>query len=134
MDDLKKRKCKKKKTPKKKNSFKKWQAQYRDQRWLDLRESVLERDGYRCNMCGKTDCVFNVHHIRYNPDGDIWDVSMKDLITLCEKCHKHVHNIIKFEGKNQFRRRKKKKGKRNKGYSVVGGKIKVYDSKGKEIR
>jgi hypothetical protein len=50
-----------------------------------LRDSIRQRDGYECQVCGKPQQVrkFDVHHIDYdkkncNPD---------NLITLCKPCH-----------------------------------------------
>lgn len=50
-----------------------------------LREKIRNRDGRKCQVCGKLeDCVrHDVHHIDYNKD----NVNPENLITLCKKCH-----------------------------------------------
>lgn len=57
--------------------------------WLKLREGRMKLDNYQCQKCGK---AYNlvVHHIRYP---EIWgEEDIKDLITLCDDCHKKTHN------------------------------------------
>ena len=64
-------------------------------RWLDKRNIILERDHYKCCYCGST-YKLQVHHKYYSkyPNGkkvDPWNYSNDALITLCDKCHKKVH-------------------------------------------
>lgn len=62
---------------------------------------VLKRDNYTCQSCGKKNCKLEVHHIVFQSKGG---TNMpENLITLCEDCHKKVHNgkiIIKGAKKN----------------------------------
>ena len=53
------------------------------------REAVLNRDGYKCQRCGKKNCRLEVHHIIYRSKGGSDDES--NLITLCKECHDNVH-------------------------------------------
>lgn len=66
---------------------------YLDDRWKALRIKALDRDGWCCTACKRVDNL-NVHHVRYVPKGKIWDSPVKDLVTLCEECHKLVHKIL----------------------------------------
>ena len=52
---------------------------------------VLERDGWRCQICGSAENL-QVHHIvpRSRLGGDI----ETNLITLCVKCHATQHGIM----------------------------------------
>lgn len=64
-------------------------------RWLDKRNIILERDHHKCCYCGST-YNLQVHHKYYSkyPNGkkvDPWNYSNDALITLCDKCHKKVH-------------------------------------------
>jgi len=56
--------------------------------YLQLREFVLQRDGWRCQFCGSIAGV-EVHHIQFRSrrgqDGE------ENLITLCAKCHREIH-------------------------------------------
>lgn len=58
--------------------------------FFNVREYVLFRDNYTCQHCkGKSkDKVLNVHHIESRKTGGD---SPKNLITLCETCHKAYH-------------------------------------------
>ena len=52
-----------------------------------IRKEVLERDGHRCRVCGRTTNL-HIHHIRKRRDGgsnDVWN-----LITLCPGCHRAI--------------------------------------------
>ena len=56
------------------------------------REAVLHRDNYTCQCCGKKHTKLEVHHIIFKSLGGTDDEH--NLITLCEKCHKAVHDGI----------------------------------------
>ncbi len=55
------------------------------QGFWNIREYILYRDNYTCQLCGKKDVPLEVHHIGY------WIPDRTDrpdnLITLCTKCH-----------------------------------------------
>lgn len=54
------------------------------------RAAVLHRDRYTCQICGKKYVRFEVHHIVHRSRGGTDDDT--NLITLCEHCHKAVHD------------------------------------------
>jgi len=56
--------------------------------WINKRDAILERDNHRCKQCKKT-YLLHVHHLTYDRLGNEDD---EDLITLCEDCHKRLHN------------------------------------------
>lgn len=53
------------------------------------RSAILHRDNYSCQCCGKRNCRLEVHHIKFKSQGGTDDE--KNLITLCEECHKKIH-------------------------------------------
>jgi len=53
-----------------------------------LRQKVLERDGWRCQVCGSSQDL-QVHHIQYR--SQVGDDTQRNLITLCSGCHQSVH-------------------------------------------
>jgi len=53
-----------------------------------LRKSVLERDGWRCQVCGSMKNL-QVHHIQHR--SQLGDDAMENLIALCSKCHRQCH-------------------------------------------
>ena len=65
----------------------------------NLREKVLWRDGYRCQRCGAT-INLQMHHIIPRNKGGT--NTLDNLITLCAKCHRELH-----EGKWQLRKKPK---------------------------
>jgi len=52
--------------------------------WRDIRPLVLERDEYRCRLCGKKPSA-QIHHIIPRRKGGVEELS--NLITLCGRCH-----------------------------------------------
>ena len=63
-----------------------------DYEYSSRREAVLHRDNYTCQCCGKKHVRLEVHHIIFRSMGGTDDE--RNLITLCEKCHKMVHDGI----------------------------------------
>lgn len=61
------------------------------------RSAILHRDNYTCQCCGKKNCRLEVHHIKFKSNGGTDDE--ENLITLCEDCHKKVHDGIITLGK-----------------------------------
>ena len=70
--------------------------------FYNTRQYVLHRDGYTCQCCGThdNDAKLHVHHIESRQTGG--NVP-NNLITLCEHCHKALH-----EGKIEFPKGKKR--------------------------
>ena len=59
--------------------------------YYNVRQYVLHRDGYACQCCGKQqneDTRFHIHHKETRKTGGN---APDNLITLCEKCHKALH-------------------------------------------
>ena len=61
-----------------------------DYGYSSRREAVLHRDNYTCQCCGKKHVRLEVHHIIFRSMGGADDE--RNLITLCEKCHKLIHD------------------------------------------
>lgn len=55
--------------------------------WKMMRQKRLAIDGYECQICGAKSNL-RVHHLRY---GD-WE-SINDLLTVCDKCHRDIHEF-----------------------------------------
>ena len=60
-----------------------------------LRQEVLRRDGWRCQLCGAMSNL-EVHHKQFR--GRSGNDSEDNLFTLCNHCHKLMHG-----SKNQHR-------------------------------
>ena len=61
---------------------------YKSKEWLELRQRILKRDGFKCKECGIKENL-HIHHIKYKHGSNL----KKDLITLCVDCHKTKHPI-----------------------------------------
>jgi 5-methylcytosine-specific restriction endonuclease McrA len=61
--------------------------------YRDLHKAVLERDGWRCQICGARTGL-EVHHIRFRSRQGSDDE--QNLITVCSRCHRQVHGCREF--------------------------------------
>lgn len=62
--------------------------------YADTRRWVLQRDGWRCQLCGSISGV-EVHHTEYRSHGG--SDGEENLITLCSECHNLVHRKSRVE-------------------------------------
>lgn len=67
--------------------------QLKDERWLYLRNQVMDRDLRICQKCltGKN---LNVHHLYYDTGRMAWEYPLGALITLCKDCHEAEHEKV----------------------------------------
>ena len=66
--------------------------------YYNVKQAVLSRDNYTCQSCKKEAQHLEVHHIipRHQDGSD----SMENLVTLCNDCHKKIHQgELKFNKK-----------------------------------
>ena len=60
-------------------------------KWQKKRLKILERDNFKCNLCGDEETQLHVHHLKYT--GNPYDAPDKDLETLCSDCHTLRHSV-----------------------------------------
>jgi 5-methylcytosine-specific restriction endonuclease McrA len=53
-----------------------------------LHRQVLERDGWRCQLCGRMQNL-EVHHLEFRSQSG--SDEEQNLITLCAECHARMH-------------------------------------------
>ncbi len=53
-----------------------------------LCRQVLERDGWRCQLCGRI-AELQVHHVK--PRSRLGDDALQNLIAVCARCHDDLH-------------------------------------------
>jgi 5-methylcytosine-specific restriction endonuclease McrA len=63
------------------------------ERYEQLRNEALRRDGWRCQSCGAMSNL-EVHHKEFRSHSG--DDSEQNLITVCRKCHQLVHGELRF--------------------------------------
>src|SRR5574344_1356288 len=65
----------------------------------NAKAACLNRDNYTCQCCKTKKGTFNAHHIVYRSNGGA--DTLDNLITLCEECHKKLHDgkLKDFEAK-----------------------------------
>lgn len=64
----------------------------KSQDWKIIRKKRLIFDNEECQLCGNKHNL-QVHHKSYPEDW--YDTKVKNLITLCDKCHKRHHSIFR---------------------------------------
>lgn len=67
----------------------------KDPRWQRKRLEVMKADNFTCQCCFRKDKPLNVHHKTYIQGAMPWEYETRDLITLCEDCHKKYHHDVK---------------------------------------
>ncbi|MFN4248246.1 MAG: HNH endonuclease [Flavipsychrobacter sp.] len=69
---------------------------YKENKWKEFRQSVIELDGYKCTQCGRGqgDVTLQVHHKEYKTNFKAWEYATSDCVTLCKGCHAQIHGII----------------------------------------
>lgn len=82
----------------------------KDPRWQKMRLKVMERDGFRCAICGDDTKMLAAHHrwygqIKDEETGNIrnrhpWEYDIKDLVTICSDCHESEHQYIEEYSKD----------------------------------
>lgn len=66
---------------------KKYHELLKDPRWQKKRLEIMQRDGFKCCMCGGEKSTLNVHHKYYIFEREPWNYPDNLLVTLCESCH-----------------------------------------------
>ncbi len=59
-------------------------------KWQRKRLLVFKRDKWKCKQCGDTETMLHVHHLKYTKIYP-YNEPLKNLTTLCSKCHKKIH-------------------------------------------
>lgn len=60
----------------------------KDPRWQKKRLQILNRDEFKCTLCGDEKTTLHVHHLKYSKEP--WEIEDKFLKTLCQDCHSLV--------------------------------------------
>ena len=64
-------------------------------KWQKKRLEILNRDEFRCKLCGDEKSTLHVHHKIYEYGNDPWNYNNSLLVTLCADCHETEEINIK---------------------------------------
>ena len=67
----------------------------KDPRWQKKRLIILQRDDFKCVLCGDDKTTLHVHHSMYC--GSPWRTPNEYLHTLCVHCHEIVGEVLEME-------------------------------------
>ena len=67
-----------------------YSEQMTDKRWLAFRSFVMQVRGYRCEVCG-SNINLNIHHLIYKEGYLAWEYNTREVMVVCSKCHKQIH-------------------------------------------
>ena len=70
-----------------KNPITAYQEYLYSEEWRERRNAVMERDGWKCVVCGEE--AQDVHHLTYER---IFKEKLEDLIAVCRSCHSQLHS------------------------------------------
>lgn len=76
------------------NSKSAYAEKLKDPRWQKKRLAILQRDDWRCQVCGTREVTLHVHHAWYS-NGEPWDATDNSLYTCCADCHEPEHELHK---------------------------------------
>ncbi|MBC8441014.1 MAG: HNH endonuclease [Deltaproteobacteria bacterium] len=79
-----------------------YQEKLKDPRWQKKRLEIIDRDGWKCSVCGDNKNMLAVHHCEYMNGNEPWDYPGGLLVTLCEKCHSKEHSKFLEDEINDF--------------------------------
>lgn len=74
-------------------------AEYGRSKYRKWRISVLRRDGFTCQQCGKIGGILQAHHIKSWKDYPEVRYDIENGITVCLKCHKDIHGFETLDPK-----------------------------------
>ena len=74
-----------------------YKEKLKDPRWQKKRLKIMERDDWQCQCCFDRIKPKIVHHKFYLKDKEPWEYNELSLITLCEDCHKSIHEFEKTD-------------------------------------
>lgn len=75
-----------------KNAKLKKQNEKSKNKWEQVRNQILERDNFKCIICGKP--ATQVHHIHLRSKRKDLIYEKNNLVSLCNKCHFHQSNDL----------------------------------------
>lgn len=66
----------------------KYSERLKDPQWQKRRLEILSNANFACQRCKCTSRTLHVHHNLYRKNTDPWDYPDRELMALCDQCHK----------------------------------------------
>jgi hypothetical protein len=73
-----------------------YQDQLKDPRWQKKRLRILNRDKFRCQVCGSKTKTLNIHHLVYKNGKKPWEYEDYHLLTVCQECHNEYDQKLDY--------------------------------------
>lgn len=70
--------------------------------WLAFSKKMLAKFD-ACQCCHRSDIRRQVHHLFYDWERKLWEYDEKEVVVLCELCHRELHDGLKDFRKYVFR-------------------------------
>jgi hypothetical protein len=61
----------------------------RSPEWKDFRLRIIAERGSKCEKCGRTSGVIQVHHLHYR---NLGCEKPQDVLVVCDACHRSIHH------------------------------------------
>lgn len=81
-----------------------YKEQLKHPKWQKKRLEIMQRDNFKCTICGVNDKQLHIHHLYYLPKTKIWEYDNEGLKTVCNEHHEQLtkdlgklSGIIAFE-------------------------------------
>ena len=74
-------------------SKKKYFEKLKDPRWQKTRLKIFDRDTWKCRICDNSEETLHCHHLKYDYSVEPWDIATNSLLTVCNNCHKFIHDV-----------------------------------------
>ena len=74
---------------------------WKQARWAATRRRLFDRDGWRCQKCGRPGRL-EAHHLQPLEDGGAV-FALQNLLTLCRGCHIALHRPPEIPGQAEWR-------------------------------
>ena len=75
-----------------KEEYTAYKDQLEDPNWKAFRSFIFKVRGTKCEICGSKKNL-QIHHPRYQENCKAWEYTCKDVIVVCDDCHKKIHGI-----------------------------------------
>ena len=66
---------------------KSYSEKLKDPKWKEKRLEILKRERFKCEGCGKSGTVLDVHHQYYCSNREPWEYPNWNFVALCRPCH-----------------------------------------------